>query len=60
MSERQHCHNEDKKVCQLEERTKPKQVKKYEMASTPPSSAKKLAREFGPALKRRVQSQVAN
>merc|ERR1711992_144815 len=29
VSERQHCHNEDKKVCQLEERTQPKQVKKY-------------------------------
>merc|ERR1712210_105988 len=26
VSERQHCHNEDKKVCQLEERTQPKQV----------------------------------
>merc|ERR1719188_689744 len=24
-----HCHNEDKKVCELEERTQPKQVKKY-------------------------------
>merc|ERR1711994_413314 len=29
VSERQHCHNEDKKVCELEERTQPKQVKKY-------------------------------
>jgi len=29
VSERQHCHNEDKKVCALEERTQPKQVKKY-------------------------------
>merc|ERR1712203_175832 len=29
VSEGQHCHNEDKKVCQLEERTQPKQVKKY-------------------------------
>merc|ERR1711992_184495 len=29
VSERQHCHNEDKKVCQLEERAQPKQVKKY-------------------------------
>merc|ERR1712088_802376 len=29
VGERQHCHNEDKKVCQLEERTQPKQVKKY-------------------------------
>merc|ERR1711992_120637 len=29
VSERQHCHNEDKKVCQLEERTQSKQVKKY-------------------------------
>merc|ERR1712158_186857 len=26
VSERQHCHNEDKKVCQLEERTQPKKV----------------------------------
>ena len=26
VSERQHCHNEDKKLCQLEERTQPKQV----------------------------------
>merc|ERR1712190_187789 len=29
VNERQHCHNEDKKVCELEERTQPKQVKKY-------------------------------
>jgi len=29
VGERQHCHNEDKKVCELEERTQPKQVKKY-------------------------------
>merc|ERR1712025_1412663 len=27
VNERQHCHNEDKKVCELEERTQPKQVK---------------------------------
>merc|ERR1712038_1290813 len=29
VNERQHCHNEDKKVCELEERTQPKQGKKY-------------------------------
>merc|ERR1712018_522569 len=27
--ERQNCHDENKKVCELEERTQPKQVKKY-------------------------------
>jgi hypothetical protein len=28
-TEKQHCHNEEKKVCELEQRTQPKQVKKY-------------------------------
>lgn len=27
--EKQHCHNEEKKVCELEQRQQPKQVKKY-------------------------------